>query len=266
MFKKFIYFNILALLFFYSLNALATENGAEIPKEVGLDTKLGTKVDLNLRFNTSSGEEKSLNQIVSGKKPLLIIPVYYECPRLCGLLLSGATGLFNQINLKMGDEFEVVTVSFNPDDTPALALKKELEFKKKINRPDHNLDYWHFLVGKKENITLLMQQIGFKYKKEEDEFAHTAAIIVLTPDGEISQYFTGIDFSAWDTRLSIIEASLGKVGSIVDHILLYCFRYDHAQGKYTWAVFNLLRVVGLASIGLVLAVIFWAKGRRISVS
>lgn len=240
----------------------AVEQPGEELKEAGLDTKQGTQVNLNLEFTTSSGEKKALKDIVSGKKPILVTPVYYDCPRLCGLLLTGASKLFNEINLKMGDEYEILTVSFNPEETPELAKKRELEYKKKITRTDVNTDGWHFLVGTKENISVLMTQIGFKYFKDQDEYAHTAAIIVLTAQGEISQYFTGIDFSSWDSRLAIIEASQGKVGSVIDHFLLYCFRYDHAQGKYTWAVFNLIRVVGLASIVLLFTVVFWAARKN----
>jgi protein SCO1/2 len=261
MIKKLMFFSILSLLISFNIS-LAIEKPDEELKDVGLNTKLGTQVDLNLVFTTSDGQEKPLKEIIAGNKPILLTPVYYDCPRLCGLLLTGATTLFNQLNLKMGDDYEVLTVSFNPDETSELAKKRESEYKMKLNRPDSNPAGWHFLTGKKENISVLMQQIGFKYAKDGNEYAHTAAIIVLTAKGEISQYFTGIEFSPWDSKLSIIEASQGKMGSVIDHILLFCFRYDHLQGKYTWAVFNLVRVVGASSIVVLLAVVFWASRRK----
>lgn len=261
---------LLILLYLFSISlplisdlANAIEKPQEEMSEVGLDTKLGNKVNLDLKFTTSDGETKTLKEITQLRKPIIITPVYYDCPRLCGLLLSGATKLFNNLNLKLGEEYEIVTVSFDQTEGPDKAKKRELEYKEKLTRPGANHKFWHFLVGTQENISVLMREIGFKYQKDKEEFAHTAAIIILTPEGEISQYFTGIEFSAWDVRLAVIEASQGKVGSLIDHFLLYCFRYDHAEGKYTWAVFSVMRVAGLASILILLSVIYWAsRGKK----
>ena len=237
---------------------MALEKPAEDLQEVGLDTELGSKVDLGLTFTNTKGESKTLKEFTVTGKPIVITPVYYDCPRLCGLLLNGATKLFNELNLKFGEEYEVLTVSFNDREKPHLAEKRESEYKARLTKAGAVKEAWNFLYGDKENISVLMRQIGFKYLRDKDDFAHTAAIIILTPQGEISQYFTGIEFSAWDVRLALIEASQGKVGSLLDHILLYCFRYDHAEGKYTWAVFNIMRVLGIVSILILVGVVFWA--------
>lgn len=258
-FKNCFCFGVLSAFFLiFSTAVSAIEKPGEELKEVGLSTQLGAKVDLSLPFTTSDGREVPLNQMVGGKRPIVLIPVYYTCPRLCGLLLNGALHLFNQLNLQMGSEYEVITLSFDPSEGPELSSKRESEYKGKLSKVGADKNGWHFVTGTKERISALMEQIGFKYFKDKDEYAHTAAIIILTPQGEISQYFTGIDFSSWDVRLAIIEASQGKIGSLIDHFLLFCFRYDHAEGKYTWAVFNLLRLVGLATILALLAIILFA--------
>ena len=254
---------IIVLLQFSLLPSFAVEDpGTELSK-VGIDTKQGQVLDLELVFTNTKGETKKLKDIVDPAKPIIITPVYYDCPRLCGLLLNGFMKLTQEIDLKMGLDYQVLTISFDDSEQPSLAEKRANEYYKEANLTPEQSNAWHFLVGNKENVTKLMSQIGFRYFKEDEEFAHSAVIIVLTPQGEISQYFTGIEFSPWDARLALIEASQGKIGSLVDHILLFCFRYDHKQGKYTWAIGNFLKAGGTVTLLVLAYIIYWAARNRI---
>jgi protein SCO1/2 len=195
------------------------------------------------------------------EKPLVIAPVYYKCPRLCGLLLDGLYSLINKLPLKLGDDFNVLVVGFDPtesaSDAEEVRSKLNIRLKEEARGVTGALNY---VVGDERSTATLMDQLGFRYKKDGEDFAHSAALMILTPTGEISQYFTGIEFSPWDVRLALVEASQGKIGTAIDHLLLYCFRFDPLQGKYTWAVVALLRVGGvLTLIGLGLVYFFFVK-------
>jgi protein SCO1 len=221
--------------------AIAVENPGKALEDVGIDTsKRGTRVDLDLPFVNAEGQKKTLREFALAGKPVLLTPVYYHCPRLCGLFLNGFVKLLNELKLRPGTDFQILTVSIDPEEGPELAAKRKKEFVGKLTS-DKAYPNWEFLTGSKENVHALMKQVGFRYMPDGEEFAHTAAFIILTPEGEISQYFTGIDFSAWDAKLAIVDASKGAIGSAIDHILLYCFRFDPTSGKYTWAAFNVMR-------------------------
>ena len=242
---------------FFVLSALYTlrfVQGIERPEtvidqEVGIFTQLGSQVDLNLKFINLKGEKKPLSEHLLPGKPTILIPVYYKCPRLCGLVMDGLLDSLNKINLKLGVDFGVIAVSFNPLDKPEDAKQVGDRALTKLN--DVSLgakESFLFLTGEEIEIRPLMNQVGFKYLKDGDDFAHSAAIMILTPQGKISQYFTGIEFSSWDLRLALIDASMGAVGSAIDHLLLYCFRFDPLQGKYTWAVIGILRIGGVLTL------------------
>lgn len=266
--------------------ALALENPEQLQENVGLVQNHGRSVDFNLPFRGSDGVERPLREFVASGKPILLVPVYYHCPRLCGLLLSGTIDLLRKLELRLGDDYQVLTVSFDPEDTPETAGQRAAEQYEKLaaagstataqraagsasdsapgyTEPmtSYRTEHWRFLVGSAPNITTLMESIGFKYQRDKGEFAHTAAIIVLTPQGEISQYFTGIEFPAWDVKLALIEASKGKIGSFMDHVLLFCFRFDPTKGKYTWAAYNFMKAGGLLTI-MGLAAVVYVSGRK----
>ncbi len=246
------------------ISAHAIERPEEVEKKVGIFTQLGAKVDLSRKFTDSTGETKSLREFAPEGKPIVIAPVYYRCPRLCGLLLDGAYSLLNELSLKLSHDYTVLVVGFNPVETPADARKVMDKFNSRLQgKATSDRSGVKYLVGSEENIAALMSEIGFQYIKDGDDFAHSAALMILTPSGEISQYFTGIDFPAWDVRLSLIEASRGAVGTAIDHLLLYCFRFDPLQGRYTWAVVGLLRVGGvLTLLGLAAVIFFFGRKRR----
>ncbi|MCO6429378.1 MAG: SCO family protein [Deltaproteobacteria bacterium] len=240
--------------------AAAIEKPGEELQEVGIKQRLGEIVDLSLPLTSADGDSRPIKSILDEGKPIMLVPVYFECPRLCGLLLSGVLELLNNMDLELGKDFQVLTVSFDPSEGPKLAQKRAAEYRSKLTKGGENSSNWHFAVGADADIDALMRQIGFQYKPDGKDFAHTAAVIILTPEGEISQYFTGIEFSPWDVRLALVEASRGKVGSLFDQVLLFCFRYDHLQGKYTWAAFNFVRVGAILSVlGLISLVYFAAR-------
>ena len=242
----------------------AIERPEEVEQKVGVFTQLGAKVDLSRQFTDSAGETKSLREFAPADKPIVIAPVYFRCPRLCGLLLDGTYSLLNELSLKLSRDYTLLVVGFNPVETPADARKVMDKFNPRLQgEATSDRSGVKYLVGSEENIAALMSEIGFRYMKDGDDFAHSAALMILTPSGEISQYFTGIDFPAWDVRLSLIEASRGAVGTAIDHLLLYCFRFDPLQGRYTWAVVGLLRVGGvLTLLGLAAVIFFFGRKRR----
>jgi protein SCO1/2 len=256
---------ILALLVAWPVSGSAIERPEEVlDKQVGVYTQLGAKVGLDRVFTDRVGESKPLRAFAVPEKPIIIVPVYYKCPRMCGLILDGVITMLNQMTLELGKDFSVLAVSFDPLDTPADAQASWLKFNERlIGDASRGREAFRFLVGNDEDVEGLMHELGFKYLREGKDFAHSAAVMILTPSGEISQYFTGIQFSPWDVRLSLIEASQGKIGSAMDHLLLYCFRFDPLQGKYTWAVEGVLRVGGaLTLLGLALVYFFFARKRQ----
>jgi len=232
--------------------------------EVGIFTQLGTKVDLSQEFTNVNGERRALGDFAVPGKPLVIAPVYYKCPRLCGLLLDGAYNLFNELPLELAKDYSVLVVGFDPSESPQDAAKIKSKFDQRlVGSARHGAGSIQYLVGGPSQTTALMSALGFKFVKDGRDFAHSAALMILTPTGEISQYFTGIMFAPWDVRLSLVEASKGVIGTAVDHLLLYCFRFDPLQGKYTWAVVSLLRIGGvLTLVGLGLVYFFFARKRR----
>jgi protein SCO1 len=220
----------------------ALENpGADLTPNL-LTTELGAQVNLGLRFTSASGQEGAISDFLHGGMPVILTPVYYSCPRLCGMVLAEFSKLLNKLDLNLGSDYEVATISFDKREGADKALKRANEFRSRYRNPAQAETAWDFFVGSEESIDPLMKQIGFHYMDDKGEFAHSAAIMILTPTGKISQYFTDINFSPFDVRLSLVEASQGKIGTPLDHFLLFCFRFDPTKGKYTWAAWNFVRV------------------------
>jgi protein SCO1/2 len=235
-----------------------------IDTKVGVFTKLGTRVNLNREFTDSSGKVATLKDFMQPGKPVIIVPVYYRCPRLCGLVLDGVIALLNNLPLSLGKEYSVLAVSFNPVERSDEANETREKFRGRVTGSAlEGYDSFKFLVGNAVNVRDLMEELGFKFLPDGEDFAHSAAVMILTPTGEISQYFTGIEFSPWDVRLSLVEASSGGVGTAIDHLLLYCFRFDSLKGKYTWAVVGLLRIGGVLTL-LGLVAVYFLFGSRFS--
>jgi len=224
------------------------------PREyVGYDQKLGARIPDDLSFKDEEGASVRLADYASDR-PMVLALVYYSCPRLCTEVLNGSVRMLRAMDrLELGEDFQYVAVSIDPDDTPEIAKAKRAVYLEALGvagRPEG----WHFLTGDKASITRLAESVGFRYVFDEhsQEFAHDGGLVVVTPQGKVSHYFFGIEFSALDVRLALVDASQGKIGNIVDHILLLCMHYDPARGKYGLWVIGSLRIAGVLTV-LVLA-------------
>jgi protein SCO1 len=217
-------------------------------QNVGIEQKLDGRVPPDLAFVDDTGRSVKLGDYF-GKKPLILNLVYYTCPMLCGEELSGLSASMKMIKFDVGKEFEVVTVSFNPKETPEMAAAKKKEFVRRYGRAGAESG-WHFLTGSPDSINALTKAVGFQYQYDprNNQYAHATAIMVLTPEGRISRYFYGVDFPPKDLRMGLVEASSGKIGNPVDQVLLYCYHYDPATGKYGAVVSNILKIGGALTI------------------
>jgi protein SCO1 len=228
-------------------------------ENVGIEQHLDAQVPPDLAFVDDTGRPVKLGDYF-GKKPLILNLVYYNCTMLCGEALTGLTGSMKMIKFDVGNEFEVVTVSFNPKETPEVAAAKKVDYLKRYGRPGAAAG-WHFLTGPAESINGLTRAVGFQYQYDaaRNQYAHATAIMVLTPQGRISRYFYGVDFPPKDLRMGLVEASQNKIGNAVDQVLLYCYHYDPATGKYGAIVSNMLKLgaaVTILLLGGLLLVLF----------
>lgn len=217
--------------------------------QVGLDQRLNSQVPLDLAFVDDHGQPVQLKQYF-GSKPVILIMVYYQCPMLCTQVLNGfASAMVAVRRFTIGREFEVVTVSIDPRDGPQEAAEAKQRYLRRYHRPEAEQG-WHFLTGKKDQIDALAQAVGFRYAwdPEVKQYAHASGIMLLTPQGRVAQYYYGIEYAPRDIQLGLIEASQGKIGNVVDEVLLYCYHYDPRQGKYGAAIFNILRLSALATV------------------
>ena len=216
--------------------------------KIKIDQKIGSDIPLDLPFVDDHGNAVRLGDYF-GKRPVVLALVYYECPMLCTQVLNGLVSSLETMSLSAGRDFDVIAVSFNPKEGPGLASQKKAAYVKRYGRPE-TADGWHFLTGTQASITRLTQAVGFQYAFDEKigQFAHGAAIEVLTPKGTIARYFYGIEFSPRDLRLGLVEASNGQLGTMADSVLLFCYHYDPETGKYGASVMTLVRVAGIATI------------------
>lgn len=226
----------------------ADDRGTRVLREIGFDQRLGESVPRDLAFRDEAGRAVRLGDYL-GKKPVVLTLVYYECPMLCTLTLNGLTSALGPLPFDVGKEFDVVTVSFDPRDTPGSAAAKKKAYLSRYARPGA-AEGWHFLTGEPDAIHRLTEAVGFRYAWDDEtrQFAHAAGILVLTPPGRIAHYLYGIEYAPKDLRLALVEASAGRVGSPVDRLLLYCYQYDPATGRYGAAVMNLLRAASAATV------------------
>jgi protein SCO1/2 len=227
-------------------------------ENVGIEQHLDGQVPADLAFVDDAGRAVKLGDYF-GKKPLILNLVYYNCTMLCGEALAGLSASMKMIKFDVGNQFDVVTVSFNPREKPEVAAGKKVEYLKRYGRPNAAAG-WHFLTGSAESINALTKAVGFQYQYDatKDQYAHATAIMVLTPEGRISRYFYGVDFPPKDLRLGLVEASQGKIGNAVDQVLLYCYHYDPATGKYGAIVSNMLRLgagLTILMLGLLLFIL-----------
>ena len=220
----------------------------ELLKDVGIDQRLNDSIPLDLTFRDEVGQTVKLRQFF-GDKPVILSLVYYNCPMLCTQVLSGMERSLKDVPMDIGKQFNVVTVSIDPTEEPALAAAKRALYTGLYGRPGA-AQGWHFLTGDEAQIRQLASAAGFRYAYDPQtkQFAHASAIMILTPDGKISRYFYGIQYASRDLRLGLVEASNGKIGTPVDQILLFCYHYDAATGKYSVLISRILKAAGVFTI------------------
>jgi len=232
--------------------------------QIGIDQKLGVQVDPNISFRDESGNMVRLGDFL-GKRPVILTPVYYECPMLCSMLLNGLVQVMHVMPFVPGKEFEIVTFSIDPNEEPKLAKEKKHHYVRDYGKPQAAAG-WHFLTGGSDSIHELTDEIGFRftYDTYTKQWAHTSGIVLLTPSGTVSRYFYGIEYDPRDLKLGLVEASSGKIGSFVDHVLLYCFQYNPTTGRYSVAVMRVLRSAALISVFLIFIFILFGSRKRLA--
>ena len=236
-----------------------------ILSKVGIAQNLNAQIPPDLVFRDETGKSVRIGDFF-GKKPIVLSLVYFDCPALCTEVLNGELRTMKAISLDLGKDFDAVTVSFEPKDTPALAKAKRDVYIGQYGRPEA-AEHWHFLTGEQQSIDALTNVVGFQYAYDSSirQYAHAAAILVLTPDGRIDRYFYGVIYPARDVRLGLVEASEGKIGTLTDHALLYCYQYDPMTGKYGVVVMNVLRAAGgltVLILGIFMTMMFLRERKR----
>jgi protein SCO1/2 len=210
---------------------------------VGIDQNLNAQLPLDLTFRDELGRTVPLSTYFRSGRPVILAPVYYRCPMLCTQILNGLASSLKAVSFNPGQEFEVVAFSFDPKDTVELAAAKKETYLHRYDRPN-TANGWHFLTGDAPNIKALMDAVGFHYKYDPatDQYAHASGVMIVTPDGRLSKYFYGVEYAPRDIRLGLVEASLNKIGTPVDQILLFCYHYDPSTGKYGAVAVNTMRI------------------------
>src|SRR5687768_4008226 len=239
----------------------------EALKKVGIEQKLGSQLPLETEFKDEDGKIVKLGSFFNTGRPVIVAFVYYECPMLCNQVLNGLTGSLKGMSFDAGKEFDVVAISFDARefDKPDLVRNKKTAYMERYGRPGTEKG-WHFLTGTQDAIDQATSAAGFGYKWDEksNQFAHAAAIMVATPDGKLSKYFYGIDYSPKDVKFGIMESAQNKIGNAAEQLLLYCYHYDPSTGKYGLAILRVMRLGGvLTLIGLgAMGFVFWRRNKR----
>lgn len=232
---------------------------------VGLTDRLDNQVPLDLAFTDEDGKPVQLRDFFRPARPVILTLNYYRCPMLCTLILNGLVDSLKNLKLEPGRDFEIVTVSIDPTETPALAREKKRNYLEDLGKPGVG-DGWRFLTGREEAIKPLAAAVGFGYRyvEEDKQYAHPAAIFVITPDGKVSRTLAGVEFEPKTLRLSLVEASRGGIGTPMDQFVLFCFHYDASAGRYAPVAMRLMQVGGaLTAAILAVALSFlWVREKR----
>ncbi len=251
----------------YSARPYEPRAPSGLPKalnNVGIDQKLNEQLPLDLEFKNEKGETVKLGDYF-GKKPVMLSLVYYECPMLCNQVLNGMVTAFRVMSFTPGNEFDVVTISFDPRETPAVAAAKKKNYVEHLPKAKraHADAGWHFLTADEESIRRITESVGFRYHWDDatNQFAHASAVYVATSQGKLARYFYGIEYAPRDLRLGLIEAADNRIGSPMDQLMLYCFHYDPATGKYGAVVFRMMQIGGILTL-VAMAGLFVAMRRR----
>lgn len=235
-------------------------------QNVGVDEHLGEFIPLDAHLVNSDGDTVRIGDLIEEDKPVILNPVYYECPMLCSLVLNGLLDGVKKLDWSPGKDFTIITFSINPREDYKLAHTNKVGYLEQLKNKDEAARGWYFLSGEKDQIQKLTDAVGFKYEYDEEagQYAHSAAIIMLSPKGKITRYLYGVDFSKLDLKNGLYDAADGKIGTTVDQIVLYCYQYDPGSKSYVPVAFRIMQIGGLAT-ALVLGIFlgfFWLKERR----
>jgi len=216
---------------------------------VGIEQHLNAEIPANLEFRDEFGNPVKFGDYFGHGRPVILNLGYYQCPMLCSELLAGLVGSMKALTFQLGQDFDVVTLSFDRRETTEMAAEKKRDIMKRYGRAN-SANGWHFLTGQADQIKALTDAVGFQYQfdPKTGQYAHATAIVLLTPDRHIAEYFYGVEFSPRDLRLGLVQAGQGKIGNITDSVLLYCYHYDPRAGKYGAVITNVLKISGVATI------------------
>lgn len=240
---------LLSILLVGTASAQISGQQPDVFKDIGISEKLGSTIPGNLTFRDEQGKLVRIGDLLDGKRPVLLNLVYYSCPMLCNLLLDEQTSTLKEMAWTPGQQYEIITISFAPWDTPQMAAEHKARYLRQLGKPAAATG-WHFLTGDEASIRAITQATGFKYKwvEEQKEFAHPAALIMLSGEGKITRYLYGLEHSPRDVRTALVEASQGKVGNVLDQVILFCFHYDANARGYVLQAKNVMKASGLLTM------------------
>ena len=259
--------SLVAMAVAFASPAAAQPKQGDVTAQAGFDQELGAKLPLGVHFRDESGRQVALSDYF-GRRPVILAPVYYGCPLLCGQVLAGLSRALKPLSLEAGKDFDVIAFSINPDESPTLSQSKKIVFLERYDRPGSESGC-HFLTGESASIAALAKNVGFRYTQNPETklFTHAAGVVVVTPEGVVSRYFFGIDYPPKELQLELERARAGRIGSPIGRLLLLCYDYEAATGKYTLSILRLIRVLGTATAVSLAGLVFFlvrreAKERR----
>ncbi|MBD3615013.1 MAG: SCO family protein [Gracilimonas sp.] len=265
--RRFTLYAIILLAVFLTSQPAYAQLNREQPdalQNLGIDEHLGEYIPLDAKFADSNGDSVLLGDLLEDGKPVLLNPLYYECPMLCGLVLDGTINVIEDMVWKPGKEFIVISISIDPEEDAELAARSKENY---LSQMDSTTKAgWYFLTGKKSQIDKVVEAVGFRYKEIEDtgEFAHSAAIMLLSPDGKITRYLYGISYDEFNVRSALYESADGKIGNTIDKVVMYCYQYDPDSGSYAPVAINIMKLGGLATL-IILGIFLgslWLREKR----
>ena len=218
-------------------------------RDIGIEEKLGDRVPIDITFLNENGETVSLGDFFSKGKPVIITPIYFECPMLCNLIINGLTDGMKELNWTAGNQFEIITFSIDPNEGFELAAQKKESYIRLLGKPEA-AEGWHFLTTDQQNIDRLTETLGFKFRwsDQAQEFLHGSAIMFISPEGQITRYLYGIDYPQLSLRNALFDAAEGKIGTVMDKVVLYCYTYDPDSRSYVASAVNIMKLGGLATL------------------